>query len=98
MITTHQQPGGPMTVRVDAELDMATHDDLRARFREVALQANGPVELDLGGLGFCDVTGVDIVREFVDTCRSRQCDVTIRNAPRLVRVIAEVVAVDLPFA
>ena len=101
MITTDGDAAGTwLAVRIEGELDTATHERARTQLRAVAssLRRGCAVSVDLAGLTFADVGAVDVLRDFVDRCRGAGCTPRIEHAPRLVLVITELLGIDLPFA
>lgn len=101
VITTDGDAAGTwVTVRVEGELDAATHEVTRCELDAVAaaLRPGCAVSVDLAGLEFSDLGGVAVLRDFVARCTGAGCDVRIEHPPRVVQVIADVIGVSLPFA
>jgi anti-anti-sigma factor len=82
-----------VVVTVVGEVDIATSPQLREACLE-ALDRGGDVELDLGGVGFLDSSGISVLvqtRQRVDGLGRR---FAIRSASRPVRRVLEISGLD----
>ena len=79
-------------VRLHGEIDRGVVHLLRWSVGRVP--AGHPVELDLGEVGFVDVSGYRALRALVDDLRRRDDRLVVGEPPRCVRWIEELLDVD----
>lgn len=79
---------GSSRISVSGEVDLTTAPQLRGLLSQATRSANGPVEVDLGEVSFCDVSGVNalVVARAALTALGRQ--LVLLNVPaRIARVL-----------
>ena len=81
-------PDGDQVVSVSGELDIVTAEQAYAYLSEVIEHAQAPVSVDLGGLAFCDASGLGVLARAAN--RARQAGRQLRLVsprPSLVKII-----------
>jgi anti-sigma B factor antagonist len=82
------QVDGQARVRFVGELDMASVEQARAEMMEVLDETASAVTVDLGGLTFCDASGVRLLLQLDAESRARGRAMVLRNpTPFLHRVL-----------
>lgn len=62
-VKASHQPGGTVTLTVRGELDLATAQRLRVSVLDAMARYGPHVVLDVAGLSFCDVVGLQAIRD-----------------------------------
>jgi anti-anti-sigma factor len=78
-----------LVVRVNGEIDIATHDELTTLMDALDVATYDVVELHLEDIEFCDSTGVRQLLAFAEKARAAGRTVELRGArPQLARMLA----------
>ncbi|MFD8817403.1 STAS domain-containing protein, partial [Streptomyces sp. NPDC059627] len=88
-LTIHTRDEGDSTVgTVRGDLDLTTDRQLRCALRSALLRSPHGIELDLGGVGFCDCSGLNTLLNTRQQALEDAKTVTIRHAgPALHRIL-----------
>lgn len=82
--------GGPERAKVTVlgEVDLAGHPDLKACLEE-ALASEAPVvELELSGVSFIDITGIEPIIELQEVCMSRGIELRLISSAAVDKVLS----------
>lgn len=84
-----------LILHISGELDIATHTELSRLSGEVyqRVRVGGLLVFDLRGLTFCDVAGLQTIQQLCGIAHQKRCGTVIEQAPRVVRLIADVLEV-----
>lgn len=79
---------GSKVVRVTGELDIATADEAYAYLSDVIDHGHAPVNVDLGGLTFCDASGLGVLARTANYARESGRQLKLTSArPSLVKIM-----------
>jgi anti-sigma B factor antagonist len=79
---------GSQVVRVTGELDVATAEQAYVYFSDVIDQGHTPVSIDLGGLTFCDASGLSVFARAANRAREAGRQLKLTGArPSLVKIM-----------
>jgi anti-sigma B factor antagonist len=81
--------GTTLLLRVIGELDVATRTSIEPALM-AAIEAAGPIILDLGGLTFCDSSGLATLIAAHDRAAATGSSFAVRNASAPVRRLFEI--------
>ncbi|WP_433858633.1 STAS domain-containing protein [Streptomyces kronopolitis] len=95
-ITTRDAATGPV-VEIFGALDHATAADLRALIPTIALSPGQRLVLDLGGMDFCDSSGITALIAARSHAQAAQADITLAAVPANTRRVLRIVGLDQIF-
>ena len=78
------EPGGTR-INVFGEVDLTTAPRLRGVLQQATKSADGPVEVDLGSVSFCDASGVNALVGARSALSSRGRRLVLLNVPTQIR-------------
>jgi anti-sigma B factor antagonist len=76
---------GATRINVFGEVDLTTAPRLRGLLRQATRSATGPVEVDLGSVSFCDVSGVNALVGARSALSSVGRQLVLLNVPTQIR-------------
>jgi anti-anti-sigma factor len=94
-LTTDPRAGSELLVTISGELDLLTHDELRAALAALPPEPPAVIRLELSGLAFCDSRGLRILRGFDLRHRLAGREVAFANPSPTVRKLITLVAPGL---
>jgi anti-sigma B factor antagonist len=89
---------GRTVLVVRGELDFATAGRLRAELLDVTRDGNGPVAVDLSGVGFIDSTGVSLLVQSKRRLGDAGRDLVLRAPSERVRRVLDISGLAHEFA
>jgi anti-sigma B factor antagonist len=94
-LTTDARDGPELLVAISGELDLLTHEALRAALASLPPEPPPVIRLELSGLAFCDSRGLRILRGFDHRHRMAGREVVFADPSPTVRKLINLVAPGL---
>ncbi|AYG78857.1 Anti-sigma-B factor antagonist [Streptomyces hundungensis] len=95
-ITTRDAAPGPV-LEIFGELDYASAGELRERILATPLRPGQRLVLDLGGMAFCDSSGLSALIVAHNHARAAEADVALASVPSNTLRILRIVGLDQIF-
>ncbi|WP_234314228.1 MULTISPECIES: STAS domain-containing protein [unclassified Streptomyces] len=95
-VTTHTLSCGPL-VEVAGDLDHHNAPQVHEALTPLALRAGQQLLIDLGGLTFCDSTGITVLIAARNQALAARADIALVAVPDRVRRIFRIVGLDQVF-
>ncbi|MFG2773073.1 STAS domain-containing protein [Streptomyces sp. NPDC048350] len=96
-ITVRDTAAGPV-LEIKGELDYASADELRDVLSTLALHAGQRLVMDLGGMEFCDSSGITALLAARNRAEAAQADIALASVPTNTLRILRLVGLDQVFA
>ncbi len=93
-----QYQGGRAIITAAGEVDLYTAPRLQATFAELLRDGAYHIVVDLGGVEFCDSTGMNVLLSALKRTRERNGSVSLVDPQPPVRKILRVTGLDTVFA
>ncbi|MEU5800054.1 STAS domain-containing protein [Streptomyces sp. NPDC047804] len=88
-VTSRETVTGPV-LRITCELDYASAGELREQLARTTLRPGQCLVLDLGGMEFCDSSGLGALIVAYNYAQAAQADVALDAVPYTLRVLGAV--------
>ncbi|MEU2026740.1 STAS domain-containing protein [Streptomyces sp. NPDC016469] len=95
-ITTRSTSNGPV-LEITGDLDYETVSQLRHRLTTLALQPGQLLVLDLGGMTFCDSSGIATFLAARNHAHAAQADIALTTLPDHTLRVLRIVGLDQVF-
>ncbi|MFG2308685.1 STAS domain-containing protein [Streptomyces sp. NPDC048566] len=96
ILSTHHHAAGSV-IELTGELDFHSADQVRAQLAGLVLPPGGQLVLDLGGITFCDSTGITVLIAARNCALATGAGIALAAVPKAVSRVFRMVGLDQVF-